>query len=206
MAQMVIFAKAAVAQHGHVDVLINNAGIALAPTQFEAIAEDDASRVIDVNMWGVYNGIRAFLPHLRARPEASLVTISSLAGLIGLTGYGPYAMSKFAGRALSEVIEMESVGTGLRVLLVYPGGIKTNLIRNAPNLAESDREEAHEAFAQISFLTADRAAKRIVRAIQHNRRRLILGFDAKLACVVRCLLPRCYPAVLQAVFSRMVFK
>lgn len=206
MAQMAHFAEAVVAQHGQVDVLVNNAGITLTPLPFETIPDADFRHVIDVNMWGVYNGTRVFLPHLRARPEASLVTVSSLAGLVGLTGYAPYAMSKFAVRALSETIAMESVGTGLHVLVVYPGGVKTNLIKNAPNLAEDEREGAHKRFTQMSFLTADKAASRIVRAIRHKRQRLILGADARLVYAIRHLFPRRYPVLLHALFSRMTFR
>ncbi len=206
LAQMTHFAEEVIAQHGQVDVLINNAGITLTPTPFEDIAEAEFRRVIDINMWGVYNGIRAFLPHLRARSEASLVTISSLAGLVGLMGYSPYSMSKFAVRALSEALQMESAGTGLHVLVVHPGGVKTNLIRNAPNLTADEREGAHRTFTRVAGLTVDKAASRIVRAIRRNKQRLIMGVDAKLVYAVRRLFPRRYSAILHIMFSQMNFK
>lgn len=205
MAQMAQFADAVIAQHGQVDVLINNAGITLMPVPFEDITDVSFNHVVDVNMWGVYNGIRVFLSHLRARPEASLVTISSLAGLVGLTGYGPYALSKFAVRGLSEVVQMESAGTGLHVLVVHPGGVKTDIVKNAINLTDAQRENAHKMFTQVSLLTADKAARRIVRALQRKKLRLILGVDAKLVYAVRHLFPRRYPAMLNFIFGQMTF-
>lgn len=81
------FTQDVLAEHGNVDILINNAGITLTPTIFDQIPDDQFEKIINVNMWGVYNGIRVFLPHLRTRPEAVIVNISSLAGLVGLYGY-----------------------------------------------------------------------------------------------------------------------
>ena len=152
--EMACFAEEVISHHQQVDILINNAGITLTPTGFEDIPDAQFKQVLDVNMWGVYNGVRAFLPHLRARPEASIVNVSSLAGLVGLYGYTPYAMSKFAIRGLAEALQMELAQTNISVLVVHPGGIKTNLIRHAPDLAERDRDVAHKTFTQVAFLTA----------------------------------------------------
>ena len=77
-------AESVLSQHGQVDLLINNTGISLTPTLFGDISEELFKQVLDVNMWGVYHGVRAFLPHLQARPEAVIINISSLAGLVGL--------------------------------------------------------------------------------------------------------------------------
>jgi NAD(P)-dependent dehydrogenase (short-subunit alcohol dehydrogenase family) len=203
--QMDRFAQSALEYHGRVDILLNNAGITNTPTRFEDIPEDVFSQVVNVNMWGVYNGLRAFLPYLRDRPEASIVNISSLAGLVGLMGYSPYAMSKFAVRGLAESLQMELVGTNVHVLVVHPGGVKTNIIRNAPNLAESQRESAHQDFTRFAGLTPEEVARRILKAVEKKRTRLVLGWDAKLIYAIRMLFPRRFPAILHAVFSRMPF-
>jgi NAD(P)-dependent dehydrogenase (short-subunit alcohol dehydrogenase family) len=79
----------------------NDAGLTLTQTIFEDISDEQFKRVIDVNMWGIYPGIRVFLPRFRTRPEAVIVNMSSLAGLVGIFGYSPYAMSKFAMRGLT---------------------------------------------------------------------------------------------------------
>ena len=122
------FAGEVVSRHGNVDILINNAGISLTPMTFDEITEEQYRKVLDVNMWGVYNGTRAFLPYLLERPEANIVNISSLAGLVGLYGYTAYSMSKSAIRGLSEALQGELAGTSVSLLIVHPGGVKTNLI------------------------------------------------------------------------------
>ncbi len=205
-AQMRQFAQEAIAHHHQVDILVNNAGISLTPTPFEGISDEFFEKVIAVNMWGVYNGTRAFLPHLRTRPEASLVNISSLAGLVGLYGYAPYAMSKFAVRGLSETLQSELVGTKISVLVVHPGGVKTNIIRNAPDLEESQRDAAHQNFSRMALLDADSAARQILRAIRQKKNRIILGTDAKLVNAIRQLFPGNFPSILHAIFSKAAFK
>jgi NAD(P)-dependent dehydrogenase (short-subunit alcohol dehydrogenase family) len=205
-AEMLQFAETVLAQHGQVDLLINNAGVSLTPALFDEISDENFEKVININLWGVYNGTRAFLPHLRARPEASLVNISSLAGLVGLYGYSPYAMSKFAVRGLTETLQSELVGTGVTVLGVHPGGIKTNIIKNAPNLQENEREAAHAAFSRFALLEADQAARQILRAVQQKRYRLILGADAKLVNGLRQVFSGNFPVIIQAIFSKSLFK
>jgi NAD(P)-dependent dehydrogenase (short-subunit alcohol dehydrogenase family) len=200
------FSLDVVSEHGQVDLLINNAGISLTPAMFEDISDAHFQKVIDINMWGVYNGIRAFLPYLRRQAESGIVNISSLAGLVGLYGYSPYAMSKFAIRGLSEALQSELSGTGISVLLVHPGGIKTNIIRNAPNLLESERETAHQNFEKFALMTPDDAAAQILRAIRRKKRSLILGTDAKLVNSIRQLFPNSFPAIVRAIFSRSMFK
>jgi NAD(P)-dependent dehydrogenase (short-subunit alcohol dehydrogenase family) len=86
---MAQFAREVLAANGQVDILIHNSGITLTPMLFEDIPNVQFKKVIDVNMWGIYHGTREFLPHLRCRTEASIVNISSLAGLVGLYGYSP---------------------------------------------------------------------------------------------------------------------
>ncbi len=204
-AQMAALASAVIQKHKTVDILINNAGITLTPTPFDSILDEQFTQVINVNMWGVYNGTRAFLPYLKSRPAASIVTISSLAGLIGLTGYAPYAMSKFAVRALSESLGMEYAHTNLHFMVVHPGGIKTNLIKNAPNINAHQQEEAHQAFTQVALLSPEKAAQRILRGILRKRNRLILGADAKIVYTIRKLFPNKYPQILNTIFSQIPF-
>lgn len=204
--QMLQFARDVLATHGHLDLLINNAGISLSPALFDDIPDDLFDKVIQINMGGVYNGVRAFLPHLRTRPEASIVNISSLAGLVGLYGYSAYAMSKFAVRGLSETLQSELVGTNISVLVVHPGGVKTNIIKNAPDLAEDQRAAAHQNFSRFALTNADDAARQILRAVQKKKNRLILGADAHIVNTIRQLFPNRFPTILHAIFSKAQFK
>lgn len=203
--EMARFARETIAFHGTVDLLINNAGISLTPLVFSEIPEEQFERVLKINMWGVYYGIREFLPHLRMRPEANIVNVCSLAGLVGLYGYTPYSMSKFAVRGLTEALQSELEGSPVSVLAVYPGGVKTNIIRHAPNLKEEQREQAHQNFSKFALLTPDDAVRKILRAVQRNQYNLILGPDAKLVSGLRNLFPRSFPKIIHTIFGRGMF-
>jgi NAD(P)-dependent dehydrogenase (short-subunit alcohol dehydrogenase family) len=200
------FAREVIEHHGQVDILINNAGIMLIPGPFLNISEVDFKRVVDVNMWGVYNGVRVFLPYLATRRDACVVTISSLAGLVGLTGYAPYAMSKAAIRGFTESLGMEYSSSGVHFMVVIPGGVKTNLVRYIPNLQEDEREEAHFVFTRAATLTPEKTAQKILRGLQKKRSQLVFGIDAKAVLAVRRLFPRKYIAILGSVFGQMDFK
>lgn len=192
--------------HGGADLLINNAGICLIPQPFEEIPPVQFKKVIDVNLWGAYYGILAFLPQLKSRREAAIVNVSSLAGIVGLYGHSAYSASKAALRGLSESLQCELSGSGVHLTLVHPGGVKTNLIRNAPNLEKELREKAHQNFTDLSFLDPDQTASRILRAVQRERNRVIIGLDARLILLIKALFPRKYPAIIQAVFRQASFK
>lgn len=205
--QMAQFAQDVLAEHRQVDILINNAGITLTPTVFAEISAERFKKVIDVNMWGVYYGIREFLPHLQTRPEAVVVNIASLAGLVGLYGYSPYVMSKFAIRGLTESLQSELVGTDVSILIAYPGGVKTNLIKNAPDLSDSEqRENAHKDFTRAAGISPEKAAQKILRAVKKNKRYLIIGTDARIVNAIRGMFPNSFPTILQSAFSRVTFK
>ena len=206
-AQMEAFAGDVLALHGAVDILINNAGISMTPMLFDELTDAQFEKVIDINMWGVYHGIRAFLPHLRTRPEASIVNVSSFAGLVGLYNYSAYSMSKAAVRGLSEVLQCELAGSNVSVLLVHPGGVKTNLMKNAPNVQEDKREAIHSNFTKFAFLDVDKAVKQILRVVQRGKKiRLVLGVDAHLMWTIRRLFPQSYPKVIKAIFSQATFE
>lgn len=204
--QMQKFAEEVMSQHGQVDLLVNNAGISLTPRFLDDISEEQFEKVININMWGVYHGVRAFLPHLRTRPEAGIVNMSSLAGLVGLPTYAPYVMSKFAVRGLSETLQSELSGTNISVLVVFPGGVKTNIIKNAPDLKPDEKESAHSNFTKNATLTAEDAAHAILRAVQKKKKRLILGIDAKFVFAIRNLFPNKAPDILYTVFGKMTFR
>ena len=94
-------------------------------------------------------------------PEAVIVNISSLAGLVGLYGYSPYAMSKFAIRDLTEALQSEFSGSNISLLIVHPGGVKTNIIKNAPDLRDAQqRESAHVEFSRFAMFKPESAARK----------------------------------------------
>ncbi len=203
---MVQMARDVESQLGAADMLINNAGICLIPQTFEETLDEQFKKVIDVNMWGPLYGIREFLPQLKTRPEACIVNISSLAGLVGLYGHAAYSMSKSALRGLSEALQAELSDTQVHLLLVHPGGVRTNLIKNAPNLEEDKREKAHKNFSDLSFLTPEKTVSRILKAVQKKKNRAIIGIDGRLILVLRTLFPHSYPKIARAIFSQANFK
>jgi NAD(P)-dependent dehydrogenase (short-subunit alcohol dehydrogenase family) len=203
---MSAFAADVISKHGAVDLLINNAGISLTPLCFDEISSEQFDQVLNINMWGTYHGIQAFLPHLRTQPEASIVIISSLAGLVGLYGYSAYSMSKFAIRGLAEALQSELVGSNISVLLVHPGGVKTNLIKHAPNLSTKERESAHSLFTRSALQSTDQAVGKILRALQKKKYRLILGLDAHLVYTIRKIFPNRFPKIVHAIFNKVTFR
>ena len=204
--RMYELAKEVMTTFGQVDLLFNVAGVTLKPGYFDQISDEQFEWLLGINMWGVYNGIRAFLPELRQRPEAAIVNMASTAGLAGLMGYTPYAMSKFALRGLSEALQMELVGTNVIVTGVYPGGVKTNIMKNAAGFTtEEEREQANTFFMQGALTTPESAVRQILKAVQKKKYRIIIGKDAKIVNFIRWLQPNRFPKTLNPIFKRMMF-
>jgi NAD(P)-dependent dehydrogenase (short-subunit alcohol dehydrogenase family) len=163
--------------------VFNNAGVTTAQTVAEAAPEDD-EWVIDVNFWGVVHGIRAFLPILLEQGSGAIVNTSSVFGLVGYPSQSAYCASKFAVRGFSESLRNELRGSGVRVVTVHPGGVDTNIVRNArwhaDHLGNSDQEASAELFARFVRTSPDRAARIIIRGVERGRQRILVGSDAAL--------------------------
>jgi short-subunit dehydrogenase len=207
-AQINAFAQAAIEAFPTLNVAINNAGIALLG-DFDEIDHAQMQRVIDVNFWGVVHGTRAFLPHLKRQPVGHIVNVSSIFGIIAPPGQIAYSSSKFAVRGFSEGLrhELRVSGSNARVSVVHPGGIKTNIARSAlhgTNLkTPADRSEVGAGFEQIARTTPKQAAQRILRGIERNERRILIGSDAKLMDFIQRLLPSAYWTLLARAMERM---
>jgi len=179
------YATAAYDAHGGVDVVVNNAGTSVYGS-LENVSYEDFAFVLDVNMWGVVYGTRAFLPLLRQRAEGHVVNISSINAMVPFANNGPYNMSKYAVLGFSETLELELVGQPIHVTCVHPGGIKTNIAHNSKNVTK----EQAAAFGRIARTTADAAAAAIVRAVEKNRRQVFIGLDAKTMALAKRIAPR----------------
>jgi NAD(P)-dependent dehydrogenase (short-subunit alcohol dehydrogenase family) len=193
-AAVAAFPAQVTAEHGGVDVLVNNAGVALGGSFLE-VAERDFDWLFGINFWGVVQMTRAFLPLLQQSEEARLVNISSLFGLIAPPGQTAYAASKFAVRGFSEALRHELAGTRVGVTVVHPGGVATSIARNArlPASLPADEAAKRRTFFD-SFLTMppDVAGETIVRGIENRKPRVVVGPDAKFAALVERLLPVTY--------------
>ena len=186
-AQMEAWADQVVGDHGRVNLLFNNAGVALGAT-IDIVKPEDFEWIMGINFWGVVWGTKAFLPHLKAAGEGHIVNTSSLFGLLAVPTQGTYNASKFAVRGFTEALrqELDMEACGVSATCVHPGGIRTNIAMAAridPSMAAKtgiDAEAARKRFDQLLNTTsADSAAKQILRAVQRNQRRVLVGPDAK---------------------------
>jgi short-subunit dehydrogenase len=184
---------------GHLDILINNAGVALGG-RFDETHLEDFEWLMDINLRAVVRMCHAFVPMLRARPAAQIVNLSSLFGLIAPPGQVAYCTSKFGVRGFSEALRHEYAGTGLGVTVVHPGGVATAISRNArgrrpptdPDAAKRaavEDEKAREAFGKFLTLAPTDAAAAIIRGIEARAPRIVIGKDARNAALIQRLMP-----------------
>ena len=197
------FADDVVAGHGKVNLIINNAGVVTADT-LEDVTYEDLNWLLGINLWGVIYGSKAFLPYLKQQPESHIVNISSVNGLFTNRNNGPYCTSKFAVRGFTLTLCQELKDTTVRVSCVHPGGIKTDIVRNARFIKGADPELSHdEAVEQfdkrIAWTSADKAARIIVKGIKKNKARILVGFDA----YIYALLTRLFPEMWQKLVARL---
>lgn len=176
-----------IAAHGAVDGIINNAGIIQPFVRFYDLPFDAIERVMNVNFYGTLYMIKAFLPHLRARPEAHIVNISSMGGFLPVPGQTIYGASKAAVKLLTEGLHSELSDTSVRVTVVFPGAIATNIAQNSGVTISSGAEAQENSFPTLS---AAKAAEIIIDAMEQNRFRVLVGKDAKLMDMLYRLNPR----------------
>lgn len=185
--RMARFAHEVVAEHGAVHIVVNNAGVALGES-IEELSWDDFDWLVGINFWGVVHGCRFFLPQLRAQDEAHIVNISSMFGFGGLPSQGPYCATKAAVRSLTETLHGELGGTRIGVTSVHPGGIATNIVNNARFADAEGKARAAEMFERRGK-APEEVARRIVRAIERNKLRVVICPEAHLFDWAKRLLP-----------------
>jgi short-subunit dehydrogenase len=178
------------AEHGHVHVVVNNAGVAVSGTLLDQ-SLDDFAWIVGINFWGVVYGCKLFLPLLLAEDEGHIVNISSLFGLVGVPTQISYNATKYAVRGLSEALISELSGTRVGVTCVHPGGIRTNIVRAARASTAKNVEENELIAAQFErwAMPPEKAARKIVRAIERNRARLRIGVETYIGDWAKRLFP-----------------
>lgn len=188
------FPALVMAQHPSVDVLVNNAGVAVGGT-FEQVSEEDFEWLFEINFWGVVRMTRAFLPLLHASGDARIVNLSSVFGLVAPPEEAAYAASKFAVRGFSESLRHELIGSGIGVTVVHPGGVATSIADKARVPAGVSAEEVElrrELFRKLLKLPPEVAGETIVRGIERRQARVLVGSDAKLISLIARVMPVSY--------------
>jgi short-subunit dehydrogenase len=197
------WAAQVVQEHGRVNLVINNAGVALAGT-VAATGVEDYEWLMGINFWGVVYGTKAFLPHLEAAGEGHVVNISSIFGLFAQPGMSAYNASKFAVRGFTESLrqELDLARNGVSATCVHPGGVRTNIASSA-RMSESIAEltggssaDGMKQFEKLLNTSAEQAARSILRGVQKNARRVLVGLDARAADSLQRLMPARYQSLL----------
>lgn len=196
------WADQVVADHGKVNLVVNNAGVALGAT-VDGMSYEDFDWLIGINFQGVVSGTKAFLPHLKAAGEGHIVNISSVFGLMGIPSQSAYNAAKFAVRGFTEAlrVELDIEKCGVSASTVHPGGIKTNIAKNArmdDSISDigQDASDATSEFEKLFITTPKRAAKVIVRGVEKDKRRILIGPDAWVISLISKLPPALYQGVL----------
>ena len=188
-AQMLGLVERVTREHGAVHVLVNNAGVSVAAS-FEEHSIEDFEWLIGINFWGVVYGCKFFLPVLRKADEAHIVNISSVFGFVGMPLNSSYCASKFAVRGFSEALRAELTGSPIGVTSVHPGGVATNIVRDA-RFQERGFEGLHASTVRRfkHMLPPEAAARSIVRGIKQNAARVLITRDAYLIDIFKRLFP-----------------
>jgi short-subunit dehydrogenase len=199
--QIADFAQAAVSAHPGLNIVVNNAGVALLG-QFNEIDQAQMDWLMNINFWGVVHATRAFLPHLGLQPEAHIVNLSSIFGIIAPPGQTAYAAAKFAVRGFSESLrhELQIAKSPIKLSVVHPGGVATNIARNSrTGVGMTDnarRAQSIERFDSFAKTTPAAAALRIIQGIENNAPRILIGNDARFMDLLQRLRPGTYWSVL----------
>ncbi len=168
---------------GGVDVVFNNAGVALA-ADVDATSYEDFKWLMDINFWGVVHGTKAFLPHMQEVGAGHIVNVSSLFGLIGVASNSAYCAAKHAVRGFTESLRMELLDSNVQVHSVHPGGVATNIAKKARSnsqFAPGIEEKMKLEFDKFLVMPPEKAADIIRSGVANGKSRILVGNDAKWA-------------------------
>jgi NAD(P)-dependent dehydrogenase (short-subunit alcohol dehydrogenase family) len=192
------FAQEIETTHGGADIVVNNAGVAQI-ARVDELTYEDFEWVMNIDFWGMVYGTKAFLPQMQAKGAGHIVNVSSVFGIISVPTQAAYNSAKFAIRGFTEALRHEMKGTQIKVSCVHPGGIKTNIVRNARFLQSTQataREDAASGFDKLAMTTPEKAGRVIVNGIAKNKPRILIGIDAKIIDWMQRLMPVSYGRIM----------
>jgi len=198
--RMQALAHEVVRAHGGVQILVNNAGVT-AWGSFEEMSFEDLDWVLGVNLHGVINGCKFFLPYLRKESEAHIVNVSSLLGILSARHQAAYCMSKYAVRGLTEALDAELDGSSIGVSVIHPGGVATNFVADSRS-ADSDSKNKFADLVAEHSIKPDKVAAATIAAIKKKKLRARVGPDAFVGDWVK----RAFPSGGQRVLARFLKK
>jgi NADP-dependent 3-hydroxy acid dehydrogenase YdfG len=187
--------------------VFNNAGVAVASSVLDAVPDDD-EWLRRINFDGVVNGTRAFLPILVEQNDGVVVNTSSVFGLLGIPYQSAYCASKFAVRGFTDALRQELRGTGVAAVTVHPGGVTTNIARNArvrkdPEGRGRSQDQLAAEFEAVTMTSPEKAAEIIVRGVERGKSRILVGPDAYLFDALARIAPTRYYDVLAFAEKRL---
>src|SRR4051812_42688157 len=190
-----------------IGAVFNNAGVALSSSVAEASPEDD-EWLHAINFEGVVHGVRAFLPILLEQDSGTIVNTSSVFGLAGIPHQSAYCAAKFAVRGFTESLRHELKGTGVRAITIHPGGVKTNIARNArmhsdPRGLGRTKDQMADEFEALVRTSPDRAAEIIHKGVDAGKARILVGPDAYVFDWLTRITPTHYYTVLDSLERAM---
>ena len=175
--------------------VFNNAGVTLSQTVAD-VTPEDFEWIVDINFWGVVHGTQAYLPWLLEQDSGAVVNTSSVFGLVGWPTQATYNATKFAVRGFTEALRHELRETGVNAVSVHPGGVATNIVRNArfhvDDRGGTDQEILQRDFERVARLSPDEAAHIIVTGVERGRERIRVGADAVATDLLQRVAPRRY--------------
>lgn len=200
------FVTGTLQEFGQVDLVFNNAGIALGKKSLTELNYDEWEKIMGINLWGVIYGSKEFLPHLLERPEAAIINISSVFGLAGIPEQTPYCTTKFAVRGFTEALRGELSNTHVEVFCVHPGGINTNIAEFALEEAQTDptKRKEVENFKKMLIHSPEKAANVILDAIRKSRYKVLIGEEAYVFDWMTRALPQGYTKLLELGMNKFV--
>ena len=195
------WAEETVQNHGSVNMIFNNAGVALAST-VEGASYEELEWIVNINFWGVVYGTKEFLPYIKQTQSGHVINISSLFGLTAQPSQSAYNATKFAVRGFTESLrqELDLQQCGVSALCVHPGGIRTNIAKAARSNQSlgslgMNPEKSIASFDKLLRTPPEEAAQQILDAVQKDKRRLLIGSDAKAIDLMQRVLPTGYQKI-----------
>ncbi|HEX5805873.1 MAG TPA: SDR family NAD(P)-dependent oxidoreductase [Macromonas sp.] len=196
-------AQAVEREFGGIDVLINNAGVFCRTESFLEATNDHNHFLMDVNFWGMHNGVNVMVPYLAKRPDAHIVNTASSLGLIGSPMHATYCATKAAVANYTDVIREELYGTSIHVTTVYPGASKTNLGKNVKFDDPKAYEESVKNFEKFASTPPEAVSAAIIKAMLRNKPHVATGVDGKFMAFMKRVAPRFGHYLMGAVYRKI---